>query len=240
MIAGAELRGASLWRACAPGERAVSLRASGEAVERGLVTVLGARLRAASRVPAGFDPWAGAGMHRAPEGWLSSPTVAWRAGEGLDGVLVGEALGVAVRAGAGALRLALVVDGEALGRELAVTVTAGAAEGAWRGRSAPVADAAALMARAARGESYARAGDGPRWAGPRAAARWGRAVAAGRPATWWAHDPDEARWVVRVEGDGAGLRATVACATEAELAGWAAALGDGPTVTRSSPWLDFG
>jgi hypothetical protein len=101
VIAGAELRGLSLWRACAPGERAVSLRASGEAIDRGLVTVVGARLRSAARVPAGWDPWGGAGMFRAGAAGLSSPTLAWRAGDGLDGVLVGEALGVAVRPGAG-------------------------------------------------------------------------------------------------------------------------------------------
>jgi hypothetical protein len=65
-------------------------------------------------------------------------------------------------------------------------------------------------------------------------------VGAGRAATWWAHDPDEARWVVRVEGDAAGLRATVACAAEAELAEWPVGNGSTPTVTRSSPWADFG
>jgi hypothetical protein len=89
------------------------------------------------------------------------------------------------------------------------------------------------------GRSYARAGDGRVWSGARAAAQWGRAVGAGRAATWWAHDADEARWVVRVEGDAAGLRATVACATEAALAEWSTAAGDGPVVTRASPWVDF-
>ena len=241
MIAGAALRGLARWRACAPGEHAVSLRASGEALDRGLVTVLGARLRSASTVPAGWDPWAGAGMFRTADGELSSPTVGWRAGDGLAGVLVGEALGVAVRAGVGALRLTLVVDGDEAADTVAVTVTEGAAAGAWRGRSAAVADATGLMARAAAmGRTYARAGDGRVWSGARASAQWGRAVGAGRAATWWAHDADEARWVVRVEGDAAGLRATVACATEAALAEWATAAGDGPVVTRASPWVDFG
>jgi hypothetical protein len=243
VIAGDPLRGASLWRACARGERAVSLRASGEAVDRGLVTIVGARLRSAATAPTGWGPWGGAGVFRAGPGALSSPTLAWRAGDGLDGVLVGEALGVAVRAGAAELRLTLVVDGDELTRALTVTVT-DAPEGVWWGRAAAVADAAVMMARAtARGRAYARAGDGRVWSGPRASAQWGRAVAAGRAATWWAHDADEARWVVRAEGDGAGLRATVACAAEAELAGWCEGMGEGmgeaPTVTRSSPWVDF-
>jgi hypothetical protein len=241
VIAGAELRGLSLWRACAPGERAVSLRVSGEAIDRGLVTVVGARLRSAARVPAGWDPWGGAGMFRACAAGLSSPTLAWRAGDGLDGVLVGEALGVAVRPGAAALRLTLVVDEVETTRSVRVTVSDGAAgDGAWWGRSAAVADPAALMARGAAGRSYARAGDGRVWSGPRATAQWRRAVGAGRAATWWAHDPDEARWVVRVEGDATGLRATVACAAEAALAEWPVGTGSTPTVTRSSPWADFG
>jgi hypothetical protein len=238
VIAGAELRGVSLWRACARGEHEVSLRVAGEAVDRGLVTVIGARLRPAAKPAAGWSPWGGAGMFRAGDG-LSSPTLGWRAGDGLDGVLVGEALGVAVRAGAGALRLTLVVDGEETTR--AVTLTVDAAEaGAWWGRSAAVADAGALMAAAGDGRCYARAGDGPVWSGARAAAQWRRAVAAGRAATWWAHDADEARWVARAESDGAATRVTVACATEAGLARWAQATGDGPTATRSSPWADFG
>lgn len=240
MIAGAELRGLSLWRPCARGEREVSLRASGEAVDRGIITVVGARLRSATRVPVGWDPWGGAGMFRGALG-LSSPTLGWRAGDGLDGVLVGEALGVAVRPGAAVLRLTLVVDGEESTRVVRVTVTdAPTGEDAWWGRARAVTDAAALMARAAAGRAYARAGDGPVWTGARATAQWARATAAGRAATWWAHDADEARWVVRAEGDGAGLRVTVACATEAELGDWWAGMEDAPTVTRSSPWVDFG
>jgi hypothetical protein len=237
---GAELRGASLWRACARGEHEVSLRASGEAVERGLVTVLGARLRPATKAPGGWSPWGGAGMFRAGAGALSSPTLVWRAGDGLDGVLVAEALGVAARAGSAALRLTLVVDGEALTRDATVTVTdAPETDARWWGRAAEVRDPEALMARASRGEVYARAGDGPLWRGARATARWRRATEAGRAATWWAHDPDEARWVLRVEGDGARVRATVACAAEAELDGWSMGMAGARAVARSSPWVDF-
>ena len=82
MIAGAELRGVSLWWACARGEHEVSLRAAGEALDRGLVTVVGARLRPATKAPAGWNPWGGAGMFRAGGRELTSPTLAWRAGEG--------------------------------------------------------------------------------------------------------------------------------------------------------------
>ncbi|MDB4930698.1 MAG: hypothetical protein JWM10_3182, partial [Myxococcaceae bacterium] len=197
-----------------------------------------ARLRSAAKPAAGWSAWGGAGMFRAGAG-LSSPTLGWRAGDGLDGVLVGEALGVAVRAGVGELRLTLVVDGEETTR--AVTVRVDEAEaGAWWGRSATVADATALMAGAGEGRCYARAGEGRVWSGARATAQWRRAVAAGRAATWWAHDADEARWVARAESDGAGVRVTVACATEAGLARWADATGSAPAVTRSSPWVDFG
>ena len=246
MIAGTELRGLSLWRACAAGERAVSLRASGEAVDRGLVTVVGARLRSAARVPAGWDPWGGAGMFRAGEAGLSSPTLAWRAGDGLDGVLVGEALGVAVRPGAAALRLTLVVDEVESSRVLTVSVVdEGSGEGGWWGLSLSVEDAAEqrallarLTARAGAGRSYARAGSGPVWSGARATAHQARVMDAGRAVTWWAHDADEARWVARAEGDGAGLRVTVAGATEAELAEWG--MGTEGAVRRSSPWVDFG
>ena len=244
MIAGSELRGLSVWRPCAAGEREVSLRASGEAVDRGLVTVVGARLRSATKVPPGWDPWGGAGMFRG-SGGLSSPTVAWRAGEGLDGVLVAEALGVAVRPGEATLRLTLVVDEVESSRVMTVSVADGAEEeGAWWGRSLSVDDAAGqrslmatLVARAAEGRSYARAGDGPAWSGARAAAQWARAAGAGRAATWWAHDADEARWVARAEGDGAGLRVTVACATKAALAEWG--MEAEGAVRRSSPWVDF-
>jgi hypothetical protein len=243
VIAGSELRGLSLWRPCAAGEHEVSLRASGEAIDRGLVTVVGARLRSATKVPAGWDAWGGAGMFRGGRG-LSSPTVGWKAGDGLDGVLVAEALGVAVRAGEAELRLTLVVDEVESSRALTVSVgDEPDGVGAWWGRSVSVEDAteqrammARLVARAATGRSYARAGDGPAWSGARATAQWARAADARRAATWWAHDADEARWVVRAEGDGAGLRVTVACATEAALGGW----GRGGAVRRSSPWVDFG
>ena len=243
MIAGSELRGLSLWRPCAPGEHEVSLLASGEAIDRGLLTVVGARLRTATKVPSGWDAWGGAGMFRGERG-LSSPTVGWKAGEGLDGVLVAEALGVAVRSGEGALRLTLVVDGEESSRVMTVTV-GDEPEGAWWGRSLSVDDAteqrslmARLVERAAEGRSYARAGDGPAWSGARATAQWARAADAGRAATWWAHDADEARWVVRAEGDGAGLRVTVACATEAALGEWG--MEAEGAARRSSPWVDFG
>jgi hypothetical protein len=238
VIAGDPLRGLSLWRPCDRGERAVSLRAAGGAIDRGLVTVIGARLRPAARPAGGWGPWGGAGMFRAGDG-LCSPTLGWRAGDGLDGVLVAEALGVAVRAGTGALRLTLVVDGEETTRAVTVTVDEAATGGPWWGRSAAVADAGALLAQAGAGRCYARAGDGPVWSGARATAQWQRAVAAGRAATWWAHDADEARWVARAESDEAGVRVTVACATEAELARWSAGMGAAPTVTRSSPWVDF-
>jgi len=245
VIAGSELRGLSLWRPCAPGEHEVSLRASGEAVDRGLVTVVGARLRSATKVPAGWDPWGGAGMFRGGRG-LSSPTVGWKAGDGLDGVLVAEALGVAVRAGEAELRLTLVVDEVESSRALTVRVAdEGSGEGGWWGRSLSVEDAAEqrallerLTARAAEGRSYARAGSGPVWSGARATARQARVMGAGRAVTWWAHDADEARWVARAEGDGAGLKVTVACATEAGLAEWG--LGTEGAVRRSSPWVDFG
>jgi len=245
VIAGSELRGLSLWRPCAPGEHEVSLRASGEAVDRGLVTVVGARLRPASKVPAGWDAWGGAGMFRGASG-LSSPTVGWRAGDGLDSVLVAEALGVAVRAGEAELRLTLVVDGEESSRVLTVRVGDGeSGEGGWWGRSLSVEDPAEqrallarLTARAAKGLSYARAGSGPVWSGARATARLARVMDAGRAVTWWAHDADEARWVARAEGDGAGLRVTVAGATGAELAEWG--MGTEGAVRRSSPWVDFG
>ncbi len=245
MIAPEPLRGVSLWRPCARGEHEVSLRAAGEALDRGLVTLIGARLRSATRVPIGWDPWAGAGLFRAGAA-LASPVLTWRAGDGLDGVLVGEALGVAVRAGAGELRLTLRVDAVETTRTITVTVSE-AATVAWRGRATTLTDAAArrslmarLMARATEGQSYARAGDGPRWTGARAVAQWRRATDAGRAVTWWAHDNDEARWVVRAEGDAAGLRVTVAGATETELADWSSGMQHVTAVERSSPWVEFG
>ena len=245
MIAGSELRGLSLWRPCAPGEHEVSLRASGEAVDRGLVTVVGARLRSATKVPPGWDAWGGAGMFRGGRG-LSSPTVGWKAGDGLDGVLVAEALGVAVRAGEAELRLTLVVDEVESSRVLTVSVVdEGSGEGGWWGLSLSVEDAAEqrallarLTARAAEGRSYARAGSGPVRSGARATAHQARVMDAGRAVTWWAHDADEARWVARAECDGAGLRVTVAGATVPELAEWG--LGTEGAVRRSSPWVDFG
>lgn len=242
MIAGEPLRALSTWRACAPGEREVSLRASGEALERGLVTLVGARLRAAAKPARGWDPWSGVGVFRAGSA-VASPALGWRAGDGLAGVLVGELLGVAARAGRGSLRLTLTVDGEETTRALDVVVDERAARAGWRARVVEVTGEGArraLMARltawAARGRSYARAGDGPLRAGARAAALWQRAEAAGRAVSWWAHDAQEARWVLRAEGDAAALRVTVArAAGEGDEWAW---LGDGPWAERSSPWAE--
>lgn len=243
MIAGEPLRGLSVWRPCARGEREVSLRATGDALDRGIVTLVGARLRSAAKPARGWDPWSGVGVFRAGSA-VASPEVAWRAGDGLAGVLVGELLGVAARPGRAMLRVTLTVDGEETARELDVAVGDGG-EARWLGRSAEAtgaAERAELVARltawAARGRSWARGSGGALREGARATALWQRAEATGRAVSWWASDAQEARWVLRAEADAAALRVTAARAEGSAEEGWPAL--DGAEAARSSPWVEFG
>ena len=247
MIAGESLRGLSLWCQCPRGEREVSVRASGEALDRGLVTLVSARLRSATKPARGWDPWSGVGVFRAGRE-VASPTVGWRAGDGLAGVLVGELLGVAARPGCGVLRVTLSVDGDETTRELTVAVAEGAeGEGSWVGRAAEVTDPRArgeMMARltawAERGRSYARSGGGRLREGARATALWQRAEATGRAVIWWASDAMESQWVLRAEGDTTALRVTAARAEGSAAEAWAGLVGDGAEVARSSAWVEFG
>jgi hypothetical protein len=247
VIAGGSLRGLSLWRQCPPGEREVSVRASGEALDRGLVTLVSARLRSAAKPAGGWDPWSGVGVFRAGRE-VASPTVGWRAGEGLAGVLVGELLGVAARPGCGVLRVTLAVDGDETTRELTVEVAEGAAgEGSWVGRAAEVTEASArgemvarLTAWAERGRSWARSGGGRLREGARATALWQRAEATGRAVSWWASDGAEGEWVLRAEGDAAALRVTAARAEGSAVDEWGGLVTEGAEVARSSPWVEFG
>ncbi len=247
MIAGEPLRGLSLWRQCPRGDREVSVRASGEALDRGIVTLVSARLRSATKPAAGWDPWSGVGVFRAGAE-VVSPTVAWRAGDGLAGVLVGELLGVAARPGRGVLRVTLAVDGDETTRELTVDVAEGTeGERGWVGRATEVTDArdrAALVARltawAERGRSYARSGGGRLREGARATALWQRAEATGRAVSWWASDGAEREWVLRAEGDAAALRVTAARAEGSAVDEWAGVVTAGAEVARSSPWVEFG
>ncbi len=220
------------------------MRVRGAALDEGFVTVLGARVRSAADAPRGWDAWGGTGLHR-DGAWMQTPTLDFRARDGLGAVLVADVLGVAVSPGEATLDVELCVDGEVVRRRVTVTVHDAAHPARWR-RAACDADERArcgwlrgLVTRARRegGRRFARTASGALLEGDRADGWALRAEAAGRSTAWWAHDDDEARWVLRAESRPDVLRVSVACVA-AEAEAWRELGGDAAWSSASSPWAE--